>query len=149
LQLQVRPGSKPFRAGQQHLVELPRVQGITERSGAIGVADDRLAQLEPGIAQPPRRPRGALERSRPAGRQVDPGATVLRQRRHQQGEGGRPLPGLTPQSTDQLRVLGGAGGNYQRLVLLLVLHLGLLVGRSMAPLRRSAPPPCTAALTAG
>jgi hypothetical protein len=29
---------------------------------------------------------------------------------------------------DQLRVLGGAGGDYERLVMLLVLHLGLLSG---------------------
>lgn len=126
------------------------MQRVAERGGAIGVADDRLTQVDPRLAQPPRRPLGAVERRRPAGGQVDPRPAVLRwQGRDQQRVGGGVLTRLPPQNTNQLRVLGGTGGDYERLVLLLVLHLGLLGGAVSAPLRRSAPPPCSAALTAG
>lgn len=105
------------------------MQRVAERGGAIGIADDRLAQIEPRLAQLSHRPLGALERRRPAGCQVDPHPAVLgRQRGDQQRVGGGTLPGLPPQGADQLRVLCRASGDYERLVLLLVLHLGLLSG---------------------
>jgi len=137
LQFDLRLTARPLRGGQQRLVELARVQGIAERGSAIGVADDRLAQLEPGLAQLPRRPLGDPQRRRPAGGQVDRFAAVAgRQRRDQQRVDGGALASVAPQGADQLWVLGGAGGDDKRLAAIRVvvdLHfLGLLRGRCLS-----------------
>jgi len=76
LQFQLRLPAGPLRGRQQHLVEVAGVEGVAERRGAVGVADDRLAQIEPGLAQRLSRPLGAAQRLRPAGGEVD-GRLVL------------------------------------------------------------------------
>jgi hypothetical protein len=130
LQFELRLSTGPLRGRQQQLVEVAGVQRVAERSGAIGVADDRLAQLEAGLAQPPRSALGAGQRIRPAGGEVDRIVTVARrQRRDQQRVGGCPVAGVPSQGTHQLRVLGGAGGDYKRLLVFVHLHLSLLWGR--------------------
>jgi hypothetical protein len=131
-------GAVLLRRRQQHLVEVAGVDGIAERGGAIGVADDRLAQVEPGLAQAPDGALGPGQRVRPAGREVDVLAPLPRgQRRDQERVGGGPLASVAAQRCEQLRVLGGAGGDDQRLLgVLVLLHLGLLRGGgSNAPSR--------------
>lgn len=108
------------------------MQRVAERRSAVRVADDRLAQVEPRLAQPPRRPLGAVERRRPAAGEVDGLALGAgRQRRDQEREGGGALAGVAAQGTDQLRVLGGAGGDDEGLAALravVVLHLSASFG---------------------
>ncbi|HYC80514.1 MAG TPA: hypothetical protein VEB65_01930 [Solirubrobacterales bacterium] len=128
MQFNLRLAAGLLRRGQQRLVELAGVQRVAERRGAIGVADDRLAQVEPGLAQAPRRPLGAVECRRPAAREVDGFAGIAgRQRRDQQREAGRALAGVAAQGADQLRVLGGAGGDDEGLAALGVIVVALRV----------------------
>jgi hypothetical protein len=127
-ELPLAPG-RP-RGHQQDLGELAGVERVAERRGAVGVADDRLAELEPGPAQRPRRPLGAGERLRPAGGEIDRLLVLAGgQRRDQQRVGDGAATGVAAQLGDQSRVLGGAGGDDQRLpaIALPVAAIALLV----------------------
>jgi hypothetical protein len=130
LQLKVRLAAGPLRGRQQHLVELARVEDVADRRGAVGIADDRLAQLEPGPAQAGRGALGTAEGIGPAAGEVDRLGGVARgQRRDQQRVGDLAPAGVPAQRGNELRVLVGAGGNDQRLlssVVIVCVHLGLL-----------------------
>jgi hypothetical protein len=146
----MRLAADPLRGGQQHLVEVTGMKRVAERRGAVGVANDRLAQIDPSCAQRPRRPLGATQRRQPAGGEVDGLVLARGQRRDQQRVGDGAAASMAPQLGDQSRVLGGAGGNDQRLPVILVLvdlHLGLLRGGDWKLLRGSARPPSPGALT--
>jgi hypothetical protein len=117
LQFQLRLATGPLRGRQQHLVEVAGVQRVAERRGAIGVADDRLAEVETRIAQPARRTLGTGQGVRPTGGEVDRVVAIAgRKSRDQQRVGGGMSAGVASQGTDQLRVLGGAGGYDERLL---------------------------------
>jgi hypothetical protein len=134
LQFEVRAGDGAIGRGrQQDLVEPPRVRRVADRRGDVGVADDRLAQIDPALAQPPRRPLGPAQRVRPAGREVDRSAAVAGwQRRDQQRESAGTPAGVAPQGGEQLRVLRRARSDHQRLprfverlLVFVDIHLGL------------------------